>query len=179
MNVGLSRKLAVPPIELVPIYFMVWRAYQAGCPSSVTFPYNMAPPHLMLKDKALFPCWRENWQLWACGKVDFMGNLMGIQGSFWLDMIFASCLEFLTWSAYGMRVHCVPLLAQSGFDFSQQENHKGSNITAFQLERTWKPSYLKFLLLFCGFFVVFFFREIYHMKDINTNKREYTNFEGV
>lgn len=55
MNMGLSRKLAVPPIELVPIYFMVWRAYQAGCPSSVTFPYNMTPFHLMLKDKALFP----------------------------------------------------------------------------------------------------------------------------
>lgn len=55
MNMGLSRKSAVLPIELVPIYFMVWRVDQAGCPSSVAFSYNMASPHLMLGDKALFP----------------------------------------------------------------------------------------------------------------------------
>lgn len=54
-----DRKLAVPPIDLVPIYFMLWGSYHVGCPSSVTFSYNVALHHLMCKDKAVSPTLEE------------------------------------------------------------------------------------------------------------------------
>jgi len=61
------------------------------------------------------------------------------------------------------------VLAQSCFNFTQKENHEGSYTAISQFERTWKSSFLE----------IFFLGEaILQMRNINTNKRECTNFEG-